>query len=581
MNHFIKTQELKIKSALEKLGYKVENISLIESSKKELGDYQFNGIMPLAKKNQQNPVEIANKVVDILGNDHTFKEVNVAGPGFINIRFSEDSMMNYLNEINHDFTVHHGEKEDKTIVIDYGGPNVAKALHVGHLRSANIGEALNRLAKSQGIKTIGDVHLGDWGRPLGLVILEIKKRFPNLNYFDESYQGEYEELPINNEDLIEIYPYASNKAKEDESYLEEARILTFELQQKKPGIYDLWKKIIEISVTDIKETYNRLDVHFDLWYGESDANNYQAEVLKILEEQNLLYISEGALVIDVQEAEDTLEIPPFMVKNSNGGLTYQVTDLFTIYQRVKEFNPDEIWYVVDNRQALHFKQVFRVAKKAGIVREDVKLEFLGFGTMNGSDGKPFKTRDGGVMSLNVLIDTVNVETTKRLNPNIEENEREAISEKIAISALKYADLIPNRTTDYIFDSVKFSDLSGKTGPYLLYSTIRMKSLLTRASEQNIRFELINEIDDQIKEVALNVLKMPVVLETALKNKSLSDITEYIYVLTSVYNNFYASNKVLIEENESKRESWLVITKIVYTINSYLLNILGLQVPDKM
>lgn len=581
MEHFIKIQENIIKDVMESCGYPVSEVTLTESGKPELGDYQYNGIMPLAKTYHQSPIEIANVVVEKLRDISNFESVNVAGPGFINIRFANAVLVDYMNELNHNLVNTISGNYNKTFVLDYGGPNVAKALHVGHFRPANIGEALKRLARSQGAHVIADVHLGDWGRPLGLVILEIKKRFPNLNYFKEEFTGVYEDLPISNADLIEIYPFASAKAKEDEEYLEEARQITLDLQSHKPGIYDLWKKIVTISIQDTKEIYNTLNVSFDLWYGESDAEKYMDSMLKCFEEKGLLRMSEGALIVDVKEENDDLEMPPVILRTSTGTVTYAATDLATIYQRVKDFNPDEIWYVVDQRQSLHFKQVFRAARMAGIVDEHVKLEFLWFGTMNGQDGKPFKTRDGGVMSLRGLIDTVKEETTKRLNPSIEEDKKDSISESIAIAALKYADLLPNRTTDYVFDPVKFSDLNGKTGPYLLYSTIRMKSLLQKASEQSVTYDIMNNIDNETRNIVIKLLGLASILEKAFQNKSLSDITEYIYVLTSLYNNFYATNKVLLENDKSKQESWLVLTNIVYQANQYLLNVLGIAIPEKM
>ena len=473
--------------------------------------------------------------------------------------------------------------EKRKIILDYGGANVAKALHVGHLRSANIGEALKRLAILLGYDVVGDAHLGDYGRPLGLVVLEIKKRFPDLAYFDESYQGDYHEvnLPVTNEDLEEIYPYASNKSKEDEAYLEEAREITFKIQNHERGYYDIWKKVVEISKNDIKKVYDELNVNFELWLGESDAAEYLDELDEIYKNSNVLTESEGAEIIEVKEESDNSPMPPLLYRRSNGTVSYETTDLATILQRRKEENPDEIWYCVDARQSLHFDQVFRAARKVKLVEDRVGLEHIGFGTMNGKDGKPFKTRDGGVMSLKALIEQVENETRKRINPEtVDEEHKEEVAKTVAIAALKYADLLPFRGTDYIFDPEKFADLEGKTGPYLLYSTIRMKSLLTKG--QNLELGKITKFKTETeRDIALTVLRLPIVLNKALDSRSLNDITEYIYKLTSLYNKFYSENKILIEEDKELQTSWLTLTKIVYDINMLLLNTLAIKVPEKM
>lgn len=475
------------------------------------------------------------------------------------------------------------KQEKKTIVLDYGGANVAKALHVGHLRSANIGEALKRLARLLGHTVISDAHLGDYGRPLGLVILEIKKRYPNLEYFNEEYTGDYKdiELPITNKDLEEIYPIASTKAKEDEAYLEEARIITTKLQNHERGYYDIWQRIIEISKEEIKKVYDELNVYYDLWEGESNAAEYVDELIEILESKKLVEISDGAKIIDVKEEDDKSPMPPLLLVKSNGSISYETTDLATILERKKKIDPDEIWYCVDGRQQLHFEQVFRATRKANLVSDDVKLEYIGFGTMNGKDGKPFKTRDGGVMSLKSLIDEVKKETEKRINKDIvaEENIEETV-DNIAISTLKYADLIPFRTTDYIFDPEKFSEVEGKTGPYLLYSTVRMASLLNKAKdEKQTTYKKVKNKTD--RDIILTLLELPNVLTRSFEMKSLNEIADYLYDLTSKYNKFYSENKVLTEEDEDLKESWLVLTNTVYKTNLLLLDTLGLKVPEKM
>ncbi len=579
----IKDLEKDIKSIVEKSGYQVENLILQPSGRRDLGQFQLNDAMNLAKVYKKSPRVIAEDIVKELEKDNRFTNLNIAGPGFINITLTDEYLGSLLTKIYEDKSLNIDKREKKTVVLDYGGANVAKALHVGHLRSANIGEALKRLARTLGYEVIGDAHLGDYGRPLGLVILEIKKRYPNLAYFDENYTGDYSdvELPITNQDLEEIYPYASTKSKEDEKYLEEAREITFKVQNHERGYYDLWKRVVEISKADIKQVYDMLNVEFDLWLGESDAAEYIEELTKIYEEKNVLKESEGALIVEVKESEDTSPMPPLLFKRSNGTISYETTDLATILQRKKEINPDEIWYCVDARQELHFDQVFRAARKAELVDDKVNLEFIGFGTMNGTDGKPFKTRDGGVMSLKNLISLVEEETRKRINPDtVEEEKRESVAKTVAIATLKYADLLPFRGTDYIFDPEKFSDLDGKTGPYLLYSTIRMRSLLEKGAHLKIG-EITKFKTETEKELSLTILRLPIVLNKALDSKSLNDITEYIYKLTSLYNKFYSENKILTEEDQELQKSWLTLTKIVYHINMMLLDMLAIKVPEKM
>ncbi len=464
--------------------------------------------------------------------------------------------------------------------MDYGGANVSKTLHVGHLRSANLGESLKRLSKVLGNEVIGDAHLGDYGRPLGLVILEIQKRYPDLAYFKEDYNGEDIDLPVTAKDLEAIYPFASSKAKEDEEYLEEARVITTKIQNHEKGYYDIWKKIIEVSKEEIRKIYDSLNVSYDLWLGESDAAEYFPELLEEINRKDIIEESNGAKIIEVKEEEETSPMPPLLLVKSNGSISYETTDLATIYQRNKELHPDEIWYCVDNRQQLHFEQVFRAWKKLDI-NNNINLEFIGFGTMNGTDGKPFKTRDGGVMSLKNLMDLVKEETRKRINYDIVEPDKvEETVDMIALATIKYADLLPYRATDYIFNPEKFSDVEGKTGPYILYSTIRMKSLLEKGKEE-VK-ETYHKIKDNIdKDIVLTLLRLPIALTKSYESKSLNDITEYIYNLTSKYNKFYAENKVLIEEDEDLKESWLVLTSIVYKVNLLLIDILGLKVPEKM
>lgn len=579
----IKNLEKDIYGLIKEAGYEVERFILKPSDRSDLGDYQINDCMNLAKIYHKNPKEIAEDIKKKLESDDRFTNINIAGPGFINITLSNSFLVQAVNQMSQNFYNNIDKQEYKKIILDYGGANVSKALHVGHLRSANIGEALKRLANLLGCEAISDAHLGDYGRPLGLVLLEIKKRYPNLEYFNPNYEWDYKKvpLPITNEDLEIIYPIASQKAKEDIEYLEEARIMTLKIQNHERGIYDLWKKIVGISKEAIKKIYDILNVSYDLWNGESDATPYVSELLEICEEKKIITESDGAKIIEVKEETETSPMPPLLLVKSNGTISYETTDLATIIQRKKEINPDEIWYLADERQALHFEQVFRATKKAELIDSKVNLEYIGFGTMNGEDGKPFKTRDGGIMSLKSLIKMVKEETKKRINYDIVPQDKvEHTVELIAIATLKYADFIPYRTTDYIFNPSKFSEVEGKTGPYLLYSTIRMKSLLEHAKE--IKQETYHVLQDETsRNIILTLLKLPNVLTKSFEIKSLNEIAEYLYILTNKYNKFYMENKILNEKNHNLQESWLVLTNIVYRMNLLLLDVLGIKVPEKM
>ena len=583
MSSFIETEQAYIKDIIKQCGYDIDEVVLNVSSRPELGDYQFNGAMALAKKYGKNPQIIANEIVEKIKVTNRYENINIAGAGFINITFSKSSLIKHVNDLNNNINLNYENNEPKTIFMDYGGANVAKALHVGHLRSANIGEALKRLAQSLGHKVIADAHLGDWGRPIGLVMLEIQKRYPSLPYFNPNFEGEYpNDAPVTNKDLMEIYPIASAKAKEDESYMEQARIMTAKLQDKDKGLMALWNHIMSVSKTDIKRVYDRLNTTFEVWEGESDNYQYVAEMTSYLESKHIIEDSEGARIINVKEPEDDHEIPPLLLFKSNGSVSYETTDLAGIWERLKIWHPDEIWYLADARQSLHFEQVFRAAKKTQIVKDNTELKFIPFGTMNGQDGKPFKTRDGSVMTLEALLDLAQTECEKKILPSITNPERTKVANILAVAAVKYADLIPYRLTDYNFDPVKFSDLQGKTGPYLLYSTIRMRSLLKKAQEAKISFKEYTTINNKTdRDIIIYLLNLRSVLLKSFNAKSLNDITEYLYKITNLYNNLYANNHILTEENKSLQESWLILTKVIYDNNLKLLNILGIEVPERM
>ena len=579
--HKIEILEQKIKNKMQEIGYLVEDCLLNPSNRPDLGDYQYNGAMSLAKTYHDNPMNIATKIKDSIKDFNELKSVSVANPGFINIKLSDEFLIDFANETLKDITSNYNLGINKTIFLDYGGPNVAKVLHVGHLRSANIGQALNNLCKAVGCTTISDIHLGDWGRPMGMVILEIKTRYPNLAYFQDNYNGEDVDFNLTNEDLLELYPTATTKAKENESIMEEARKINLELQNKHKGYYALWQKIVKVSVDEIKKIYQDLNVDFDLWEGESDNSLYMDELFNYLYGKNIIEKSNGAEVINVLEETDNKEIPPLILVKSNGAISYEATDLAAIWERVHKYKLDEIWYIVDKRQELHFTQVFRAAQKSDIVKDNTKLIFNGFGTMNGPDGKPFKTRDGGVMPLKDLLDSVTKVCSKRLMESIQENRNE-VAKTIAVAAIKYADLLPNRTTDYNFDIEKFTDLNGKTGTYLLYSCVRMNSLLKKAIEQQNNFKDIKTLTtENERKILLAMLDLKRIIKRSFENRSLNEICEYLYKITNIYNNFYAENKVLTEENANIKTSWLALTKLIYDNNKYLLNILGINIPEKM
>lgn len=576
MNEFLKEIEIKITNALEKCGYSDE-VTINFSNRVEFGEFQYNGIMKIAKKYNDNPRNIATKVVEELKKDHFFEDVNVAGAGFINITVSNTELIKFINKTIDNFSILLPKHNSKKIIIDYGGANAAKALHVGHMRSANIGEALKRLSKLLKDDIISDVHLGDLGRQSGMLISEIKKRQPELCFFDKNYQGEYPKVNITNDDLGVYYPLASIDAKNNEERMQEVREITSLVDTGYPPYLNLWKQLVEISSKSIKEIYKRLNCSFDLWEGELDSIKYTDKVLEYV--KDLMYESEGAKVVDVQLPTDKLTIPPMIIINRNGATNYETRELGTLYSRIERFNPEEVWYIVDNRQALHFIQSFRVAYKSKMVDEATKLYHFGFGTINGKDGKPFKTRDGGVMKLEDLIELIKVEITKKVSDRVEPEEKENTIEKLTIGTLKFADLSSFRATDYIFDVEKFSSFEGKTGPYILYTAVRIKSMLEK--NENNTSQVI-KIKDQIDlNIYLKLLEVSNVLNKSYEEKSLNYICDYLYELCSLYNKFYNEYNITNELDQDLKTSWLTLSKIVYDIVKNLLDILAIDIPNRM
>lgn len=571
----------------QKCGYDRQYGVVTVSNRPDLCQFQCNGALPAAKKYKISPVQIANSVAAALKEVQAFKEVSVAGPGFINITITDSFLADYINQMAEDKLYGCQKTEHpKTIIIDYGGANVAKPLHVGHLRAAIIGESIKRIARFLGNKVIGDVHLGDWGLNMGMVISEVKRRNPSLPYFDDNFTGEYpKDPPFTIDELEEIYPAANKLCKSDDAAMEEARKATAELQDGKRGYVALWKHIINVSVADLKKNYGNLNVEFDLWNGESDSQKYIGPMVEMLKEKGFPYESEGALVIDVAEPTDTHPVPPFILLKSDGASLYSTTDLATILERVEKYDPDEIIYVVDKRQGLHFEQVFRCAKKTGIAKRDLKFYFVGFGTMNGKDGRPFKTREGGVMRLRDLIDIIKDSVRDKLleNSSIGKDEVEDIARKVGLSALKYGDLSNQVTKDYVFDIERFSSFEGNTGPYILYTVVRIKSILRKAgvNPDELSGRMLEPCSDTERDLMLKLSKFNEAVETALADMAPNKICEYIYDLSNLFNKFYHENRIISEEDPDRKNSWLNLITLTKNVLETALDLLGIEAPDKM
>ncbi|MCI5495560.1 MAG: arginine--tRNA ligase [Eubacterium sp.] len=581
-----------MEGGFEQAGYDKKFGFVTVSNRPDLCQYQCNGAMAAAKQYKMAPFQIAEKVVEAVKENDVFEKIEMVKPGFINITVSGKLLVDFGKAMmtEEKFGIPAPEKE-RTVVIDYGGANVAKPLHVGHLRPAIIGESVKRICRFMGDKVIGDVHLGDWGLQIGLIINEVRHRQPELPYFDADFTGEYpKEAPFTISDLEQIYPHASGYAKEHEDYMQEAQQITAQLQEGHPGYIALWQHILSVSIEDLKKNYDKLDVHFDLWKKESDAQPYIPDMVEKMKADGLAYMSEGALVVDVTEEGDKKELPPCLIVKSNGASLYATTDLATIVEREKLFQPDEIIYLADKRQSLHFTQVFRVAKKAKITRPEVGLVFIGFGTMNGKDGKPFKTRDGGVLRLQALREQINEEVYKKMmeNRDYEETEAREISETVGLAALKYGDLSNQASKDYIFDIERFASFEGNTGPYILYTIVRIKSLLAKYSQNGGSVTEKGEAEklmtpDSRSEINLylTLAKFGDMMEAAYNEKAPHKICQFIYELSENFNHFYHENSILANENEEQKASYIQLLILVKNVLEQCIDLLGFQAPEKM
>lgn len=582
-----------LKPAFTGCGYDEKFIRVTLSNRPDLCEYQCNGAMAAAKAYKKKPIDIANELVEQLKDSSMFSEINAVMPGFINIRLNPEYLAGYVNRMASDEKYGLEEAKDpETIIVDYGGANVAKPLHVGHLRAAVIGESIKRICRYMGHKTIGDVHLGDWGLQMGLIIEELHDRQPELVYFDETFQGEYpEEAPFTISELEEIYPTASAKAKEKteagEAFKERAQEATFKLQNGYKPYRAIWNHIMNVSLADLKKNYDNLKVYFDLWKGESDAQPYIPGLINDLIEKGLAYESEGALVVDVAQEGDAKEYPPCIVRKSDGASLYATSDLATIIEREKEYQPDRYIYVVDKRQELHFVQVFRVAKKAGIVKEDTQMIFLGFGTMNSKEGGPFKTRDGGVMRLEQLIRDINGEVYKKIQEKqkVPENEMERTAEIIGLAALKYGDLSNQATKDYVFDVERFISFEGNTGPHIQYMIVRIKSILEKYEElkgKDAEWQPIRPAQSvSEKELQLELCRFGEIIETAFAETAPHKICQYMADLADAFNNFYLENKIIAEEDACKQASFISLITLTKEILDTCMDLLGMDSPEHM
>ena len=574
--------------AFKAAGYDASYAKVSLSNRPDLCEYQCNGAMAAAKAYKKAPIVIANDVVEKLTESKVFSEVSAVNPGFINLKLEAGFLADYLQKMQEDENLSiEKTAEPRKIMIDYGGPNVAKPLHVGHLRSAIIGESIKRMGRLMGHEVLGDVHLGDWGLQMGLIITELKVRKPELVYFDEAYEGEYPaEPPFTIGELEEIYPTASARSKEDEAYKEEAMQATYLLQHGHRGYQAVLHHILQVSVTDLKKNYERLSVSFDLWKGESDAQPYIPEMAEYMKNAGYSRLDEGAWVVDVKEESDTKEVPPCMILKSDGASLYTTTDLATIIDRMKNYHPDKMIYVVDKRQEMHFIQVFRCARKTKLVEEGTELEFLGFGTMNGKDGKPFKTSEGGVMRLESLIQDINEEMFRKITDNHEIDAEEAreTAKIVGLAAIKYGDLSNQASKDYVFDVERFTSFEGNTGPYILYTIVRIKSILNkyRAGGGSLGTHEIRKPSGSSEKALMLVLsRFNSVMQNAFDELAPHKICAYIYDLANEFNHFYHETKILSEENEEQKASWIQLLALTKDVLELCTDTLGFSAPERM
>ena len=577
-----------LSAAFEKAGYDPSYGKVTVSNRPDLCEFQCNGAMAGAKAYKKAPFMIADDVVAYLKDSQVFSMAEVVKPGFINLKVKGEFLADYLKEMAADEKLSvSAAKEPKTIIIDYGGPNVAKPLHVGHLRSAIIGESIKRIGRFVGHKVIGDVHLGDWGLQMGLIIEELRDRKPELPYFDENYTGEYPaEPPFTISELEEIYPTASAKSKDDEAFLARAHEATLKLQSGDKACTAIWHHIMNVSKADLKKNYDNLNVHFDLWKGESDAQPYIPDMVQDMIDKGIAYESQGAMVVDIQEDTDTKELPPCIVRKSDGAALYATSDLATMVEREKLFNPDEYIYLADKRQELHFTQVFRVAKKAGIVKPDTKLVFLGFGTMNGKDGKPFKTRSGGVMRLEHLIADIDEAVYKKITENrtMEEEEAKNTAKTVGLAALKYGDLSNQASKDYVFDVERFASFEGNTGPYILYTIVRIKSILAKYVENGGSLEKLKfnpATGESEKNLELALIKFSDVIKSAYMDNAPHKICQFIYEISNAFNGFYHDTKILAEEDADKQKGYIALISVTKAVLEQCIDLLAIECPDRM
>lgn len=574
--------------AFAEAGYDASLGKVSPSNRPDLCEYQCNGAMAGAKQYKKAPLAIAGEVAEALKESEVFSQVTAAAPGFLNLKIKESFLCEYLAEMRkaEKFGLELPQKSKK-YVLDYGGANIAKPLHVGHMRSAVIGESVKRILRYCGHEVIGDVHMGDWGQPMGLVVTELQERHPDLVYFDESYTGEYpEEAPFTAAELEELYPTASKKSKEDEAYKARAMENTFKIQNGVRGHRALWQHILRVSMEDLKKNYKRLNVEFDLWKGESDVHELIPSMVEYMKKEGYARESEGALVVDVKEASDTKEMPPCMILKSDGAALYNTTDLATIMDRMDKFDPDGILYLTDKRQELYFEQVFRCARKTKLVKPETKLVWMGFGTMNGKDGKPFKTRDGGVMRLETLIDETNEEMYRKIagNGELPEEEARETARVIGLAALKYGDLSNQASKDYIFDMEKFTSFEGDTGPYILYSIVRIKSILSKYREQGGRLENARLRPAQSgpeKDLAMGLAAFGAAVRGACEELAPHRICAYIYDLANAFNRFYHETRILTEADEEKKAGFIALLLLTRDVLETCIELLGFWAPERM